>query len=41
MNDKCFRYIVNLYFIFYHGFMIYIILNFSSLVFSFLFFKKL
>ena len=32
MDDKCFQYIVNLYFIliFYHGFMIYI---YSSLVF--------
>ena len=32
MNDKCFQYIMNLYFIFnffYHGFIIYIILIFS------------
>ena len=41
MNDKCFQYIMNLYFIFYHGFMIYIILIFSYLIFSFKFFKKI
>ena len=36
MNDECFQYIVNLYFIFnfYYGFMIYIILIFSYLVFK-------
>ena len=38
MNDKCFHYIVNLYFMFkffYHNFMVYIILIFSSSDFNF------
>ena len=43
MNYKCFQYLVNIYFIFnfYHGFMIYIILIFSSLVFIFFYFLKI
>ena len=38
MNDKCFQYILNLYFIliFYHGFMIYIYIYSSLVFFNFL-----